>query len=57
MKKSDGGKGSVPRPFSVSVEEYGKNYDMIFKKKKSCGNCDKCKCQEKKDEKSDVQDL
>lgn len=27
---SDGGKGSSPRPFSVSDEEYKKRWDMIF---------------------------
>lgn len=27
---SDGGKGSRPRPFSVSQEEYSKRWDMIF---------------------------
>jgi pyruvate-formate lyase len=30
---SDGGKGSNPRPYSVSQETYGKNYDAIFRKK------------------------
>ena len=29
---SDGGKGSVPRPFSVSNEEYAKRWDAIFQK-------------------------
>ncbi len=28
--KSDGGKGSSPRPFSVSQEEYDKRWDAIF---------------------------
>jgi hypothetical protein len=27
---SDGGKGSSPRPFSVSNEEYAKRWDVIF---------------------------
>lgn len=27
---SDGGKGSKPRPFSVTQEEYMKRWDMIF---------------------------
>ncbi len=26
----DGGKGSRPRPFSVSDEEYAKRWDLIF---------------------------
>jgi hypothetical protein len=30
---SDGGKGSSPRPFSVSQETFGNNYDKIFRKK------------------------
>lgn len=29
---SDGGKGSAPRPFSVSQETYANNYDRIFRK-------------------------
>lgn len=27
---SDGGKGSKPRPFSVSQEQFAKNWDSIF---------------------------
>ncbi len=30
---SDGGKGSSPRPFSVSKEEFDNNWNNIFKKK------------------------
>jgi hypothetical protein len=29
---SDGGKGSAPRPFSVSKEEFDNRWDNIFKK-------------------------
>ena len=29
-KMSDGGKGSAPRPFSVSNEEYANRWDAIF---------------------------
>ena len=29
---SDGGKGSSPRPFSVSQETFGDNFDAIFRK-------------------------
>lgn len=29
---SDGGKGSKPRPFSVSQNEFATNWDRIFKK-------------------------
>lgn len=27
---SDGGKGSAPRPYSVTQEEYARRWDMIF---------------------------
>ena len=27
---SDGGKGSKPRPYSVTQEEYARRWDMIF---------------------------
>lgn len=30
MKQSDGGKGSTPRPFSVSNEEYARRWEAIF---------------------------
>lgn len=30
MNHSDGGKGSKPRPFSVSQDEYDKRWDAIF---------------------------
>ena len=30
----DGGKGSSPRPYSVSQEEFANNWDSIFGKKK-----------------------
>ena len=29
---SDGGKGSAPRPYSVTQEEYDKRWDAIFGK-------------------------
>ena len=29
---SDGGKGSAPRPYSVSAEEFSGRWDAIFKK-------------------------
>ena len=32
---SDGGKGSKPRPFSVSQDEYANRFDAIFGKKKN----------------------
>ena len=28
----DGGKGSSPRPFSVTQDDYAKNFDAIFRK-------------------------
>lgn len=30
---SDGGKGSTPRPFSVSYNTFSQNFDNIFRKK------------------------
>jgi len=30
MAMSDGGKGSAPRPFSVSNDEYANRWDAIF---------------------------
>jgi len=30
---SDSGKGSSPRPYSVSQKTFGKNFDAIFRKK------------------------
>ena len=30
---SDGGKGSKPRPYSVSQEDFANNWDAIFAKK------------------------
>lgn len=32
---SDGGKGSRPRPFSVSQQEFDNRWDLIFKKDKN----------------------
>ena len=32
---SDGGKGSKPRPFSVSQEEFDNRFEAIFRKKKN----------------------
>lgn len=29
---SDGGKGSRPRPYSVDLDTYGKNFDAIFRR-------------------------
>ena len=29
----DGGKGDTPRPLSVSIEEFDRNFDAIFGKK------------------------
>ena len=31
-KMSDGGKGSAPRPFSVSHDEYANRWDAIFQR-------------------------
>lgn len=37
---SDGGKGSAPRPYSVSQEQFGNNWDAIFGKKKPAYEAD-----------------
>lgn len=37
QKNNQNGKGSKPRPLSVSYEDYGNNYDAIFRKKKCRG--------------------
>ena len=34
---SDGGKGSAPRPFSVSQEKFANNFDTIFRKNIKAG--------------------
>lgn len=34
---SDGGKGSRPRPYSVNMETYSKNWDSIFRKTMDSG--------------------
>ena len=31
--RNDGGKGDVPRPFSVPMEEFDANFDAIFGKR------------------------
>ena len=38
---SDGGKGSSPRPYSVSKDEFDKRFDKIFGEAKS-NHCDTC---------------
>jgi hypothetical protein len=40
-KMSDGGKGSKPRPYSVSNEEYANRWDAIFAKKDPDSETDK----------------
>lgn len=34
---SDGGKGSSPRPYSVSKDQYNQNYERIFGKHRVSG--------------------
>ena len=34
LNMPDGGKGSKPRPYSVSQEEFDNNFERIFGKKK-----------------------
>jgi hypothetical protein len=53
----DGGKGSAPRPFSVSNEEYANRWDEIFgkdvpkldKDKCVCGGTGECQCPPEKE--------
>ena len=33
MTTRDGGKGDMPRPLGVSIEEFDKNFEAIFGKK------------------------
>jgi hypothetical protein len=33
MNRHDGGKGDAPRPFSVDLEKFAENFDLIFGKK------------------------
>ena len=50
-----GGKGSKPRPYAVSKEEFDQRFDTIFgeKEKKFCTTCGKtfswCQCGDKDD--------
>jgi hypothetical protein len=37
---SNGGKGSAPRPYSVSQKQFGDNWDEIFNKKKPAYEAD-----------------
>jgi hypothetical protein len=47
---SDGGKGSSPRPYAVSKDEFNERFDKIFgePKSKHCADCNKlpswCNC-------------
>ena len=47
---SDGGKGSRPRPFSVSNEEYANRWDAIFGRDKMSDIVDKAKSEHALDE-------
>jgi hypothetical protein len=50
MSKSDGGKGSSPRPFSVAQAEYEARWDMIFSRDNDVG---RDKAQDALDKKAD----
>lgn len=47
---SDGGKGSKPRPFSVSNEEYANRWDAIFGRDKMSDITEKAKRERALDE-------
>jgi hypothetical protein len=40
MSKHDGGKGSRPRPFSVSNQDYAERWDAIFGRTQRCPKCE-----------------
>lgn len=40
----DGGKGSSPRPFSVSQDQFAANWDAIFGKKKKTAEVENARC-------------
>ena len=42
MNHSDGGKGSSPRPFSISEDEYAKRWAETFGKNKKIKKCPNC---------------
>lgn len=53
--RHDGGKGDAPRPFSISLDKFDKQFDAIFGKKEvkvHCPVCGKsptwCVCKDKK---------
>lgn len=50
MSKSDGGKGSSPRPFSVAQAEYDSRWDAIFGRDSVAG---RDKAQDALDKKAD----
>lgn len=37
------GKGSAPRPLSVTQSQFDQAFDMIFRKREQCGLCQKPK--------------
>lgn len=41
---SDGGKGSSPRPYSVSQEKFSNNWDAIFGNKNNATEKPSCHC-------------
>jgi len=36
---SDGGKGTLPRPYSVPLDTFSDNYERTFGKKVTCPDC------------------
>ena len=49
MSKSDGGKGSSPRPYSVTQQEYDSRWDAIFSRDNDVGR-DKKEAPKERDE-------
>ena len=41
-KRHDGGKGDAPRPFSIGLDKFDKQFDAIFGKKEVKVHCPVC---------------
>lgn len=55
MSKSDGGKGSSPRPYSVTQQEYDLRWDLIFGRDSVAGR-DKPKEEEPEEQPKETED-
>ena len=55
MSKSDGGKGSSPRPYSVTQQEYDARWDLIFGRDSVAGQ-DKPNKEDKEEQPKETED-